>query len=181
MKIIPAELPGVFVIEPDVHQDNRGFFLESYSRDPFVKNGITVEFVQDNHSLSVQKGVVRGLHFQLPPHAQSKLLRVTRGAIYDAVVDLRRSSPAYGKWQGFELSADNFRMLYVPAGFAHGFCTITENTEVQYKVDRLYAPSADAGIRWNDPDIGVKWPASEPILSTKDSKLPFLRDFDSPF
>jgi len=181
MKFIGADLPGVFLIEPDVHQDHRGFFLESYSRDAFVKAGIAAEFVQDNHSLSVQKGVVRGLHFQLPPFAQSKLLRVTRGAIYDVVVDLRRSSPSYGTWQGFELSSDNFRMLFIPAGFAHGFCTIAENTEVQYKVDCLYAPSADGGIRWNDPNVGVTWPESTPILSNKDAKLPFLQEFDSPF
>jgi dTDP-4-dehydrorhamnose 3,5-epimerase len=181
VNFIPADLSGVILIEPDVHRDPRGFFVESYSSEAFAKGGIGVSFVQDNHSLSVVKGVLRGMHFQLPPHGQSKLLRATRGAIYDVVVDLRTASPTFGKWRGFELSDDNFRMLFVPAGFAHGFCTLRENTEVQYKVDRLYAPASDGGIRWNDPDVAIVWPISEPILSPKDAALPFLKDFNSPF
>ena len=181
MNFIPSDLPGVILIEPVVHRDQRGFFVESYSAGAFAKGGIATTFVQDNHSLSTAKGVLRGMHFQLPPHAQSKVIRATRGAIYDVVVDVRRASPTFGRWQGFELSADNFRMLFVPAGFAHGFCTLAENTEVQYKVDRLYAPEVDGGIRWNDPDIAIAWPVSKPLLSAKDSALPFLKEFDSPF
>ncbi len=181
MNFIPSDLQGVFLIEPDVHRDSRGFFVESYSVESFAKGGIGVTFVQDNHSLSVAKGVLRGMHFQLPPHAQSKLLRATRGAIYDVVVDLRTASPTFGQWRGFELSADNFRQLFVPAGFAHGFCTLSENTEVQYKVDRHYAPASDAGIRWNDPDIAIAWPVADPVLSGRDSAWPLLRVFRSPF
>ena len=181
MNFIPSDLPGVILIEPVVHRDYRGFFLENYSAEAFAKGGIDTTFVQDNHSLSIAKGVLRGMHFQLPPHTQSKVIRATRGAIYDVVVDVRRTSSTFGRWRGFELSADNFRMLFVPAGFAHGFCTLAENTEVQYKVDHLYAPDADGGIRWNDPDIAIAWPISEPVLSAKDSALPFLKEFDSPF
>jgi dTDP-4-dehydrorhamnose 3,5-epimerase len=181
VNFIPSDLQGVLLIEPDVHRDPRGFFVESYSVASFAMGGIGTTFVQDNHSLSVAKGVLRGMHFQLPPHAQSKLLRATRGAIYDVVVDLRTASPTFGQWRGFELSADNFRMLFVPAGFAHGFCTLAENTEVQYKVDRLYAPACDAGIRWNDPDIAIDWPVVDPVLSARDSAWPLLREFCSPF
>ncbi len=181
MNFIPSDLAGVILIEPVVHRDHRGFFVESYSVEAFARGGINAIFVQDNHSLSAAKGVLRGLHFQFPPHAQSKVIRATAGAIYDVVVDVRRASPTFGQWRGFELSADNFRMLYVPPGFAHGFCTLTENTEVQYKVDRVYAPDADGGIRWNDPDIAVAWPLSAPVLSTKDGALPFLKEFDNPF
>jgi dTDP-4-dehydrorhamnose 3,5-epimerase len=181
MEFIGTSLSDVFLIKPDVHADHRGFFLESYTLSKFVANGIDTMFVQDNHSLSAQKGVLRGLHFQTPPCAQSKLIRVTRGAIYDVVVDVRKSSLTYGKWIGVELTEENHQMLFVPAGFAHGFCTLAENTEVQYKVDHLYAPANDSGIRWNDPDIGIEWPVSDPILSKKDSELMFFRDFKSPF
>jgi dTDP-4-dehydrorhamnose 3,5-epimerase len=181
MEFINTSLAGVILIKPDVHADRRGFFLESYTQSKFAANGISAVFVQDNHSLSAEKGVLRGLHFQTPPCAQSKLIRVTRGAIYDVVVDLRKSSSTYGKWLGFELSITNFKLLFIPAGFAHGFCTIDENTEVQYKVDQLYAPANDSGIRWNDPDIGITWPVSDPVLSKKDGELQFFRDFKSPF
>ena len=171
-----------WIAKPRVFRDERGFFLESYSKKAFAQIGLDgVEFVQDNHSLSRAKGVLRGLHFQLPPHTQTKLIRVTRGAIFDVVVDLRRSSPTFGKWQGFELSPADFAMVVVPRGFAHGFCTLMEDTEVQYKVDTLYAPSHDSGIRWNDPDIGVSWPVNDPVLSDKDRKLPLFREFVSPF
>jgi dTDP-4-dehydrorhamnose 3,5-epimerase len=181
MEFLRTPLSDVILIKPDVHADNRGFFLESYTLSKFVANGIDTMFVQDNHSLSAQKGVLRGLHFQTPPCAQSKLVRVTRGAIYDVVVDLRRSSSTYGKWFGAELTGENFQMLFVPAGFAHGFCTLVANTEVQYKVDHLYAPANDSGIRWNDPDIGIQWPVPEPILSKKDGELQDFRSFKSPF
>jgi dTDP-4-dehydrorhamnose 3,5-epimerase len=176
-----TKLDGVILVQPDVHGDDRGFFIESYARQKFLAGGIEPVFVQDNHSRSVQKGVLRGLHFQLPPFAQSKLIRVTAGAIFDVVVDLRKGSPSFGKWEGFELSAANFRMLFVPAGFAHGFCTLAENTEVQYKVDVPYSPMHDSGVRWNDPDIGITWPIEHPVLSKKDGELGAFRKFDSPF
>jgi dTDP-4-dehydrorhamnose 3,5-epimerase len=181
MEFIRTALPDVILIKPDVHADNRGFFLESYTHAKFAESGINTVFVQDNHSLSAEKGVLRGLHFQTPPYAQSKLIRVTRGAIYDVVVDVRKASSTYGKWLGFDLTVENFQMLFVPAGFAHGFCTLVENTEVQYKVDYLYSPKNDSGIRWNDPDIAVTWPVANPILSKKDGELQFFRDFKSPF
>lgn len=181
MEFIPASLEGVILVKPDVHADPRGFFLESYTQSKFTANGIKAVFIQDNHSLSMQKGVLRGLHFQTPPFAQGKLVRVTRGAMYDVVVNIRKLSLTYGKWYGVELSAANFQMLFVPAGFAHGFCTIAENTEVQYKVDLPYTPSHDSGIRWDDPSIGITWPVNEPVLSKKDGELKFFRDFVSPF
>lgn len=181
MNFIPSKLSGVELIEPDVHRDHRGFFLESYTKDKFIRGGVSAVFVQDNHSCSRVKGVVRGLHFQRPPCAQSKLIRVTRGAIYDVAVDLRKASPTFGKWQGFDLSAENFRQLFVPAGFAHGFCTTEDDTEVQYKVDNIYSPEADAGIRWDDPAFGIDWPVKKPILSDKDARLPFLKEIVSPF
>ena len=181
MEFISSDLDGVVCVKPDVHADPRGFFLESYVQGRFADNGISAAFVQDNHSRSVPAGVLRGLHFQVPPFSQNKLIRVTRGAIYDVVVDLRKSSPTFGKWRAFDLSADNFHQLYVPIGFAHGFCTLEENTEVQYKVDTLYSPVHDGGIRWNDPDIAIAWPVRKPVLSAKDAALPCLKDFPSPF
>lgn len=181
MEFIPSDLDGVVLVKPDVHKDPRGFFLESYSQDRFADHGISAVFVQDNHSRSVQKGVLRGLHFQVPPFSQNKLIRVTRGAVWDVVVDLRTSSPTFGKWRSFDLSAGNFHQLYVPAGFAHGFCTLEENTEVQYKVDRRYSPAHDAGIRWNDPALAIAWPVRKPLLSAKDAALPCCKDFPSPF
>jgi dTDP-4-dehydrorhamnose 3,5-epimerase len=181
LKFIGADLAGAFLIEPRVILDNRGFFLESYSDKAFEAQGLSIRFVQDNHSLSRQAGVLRGLHFQVPPSAQTKLVRVTRGAIYDVIVDLRRGSPTYGRWQGFELNASNFRMLLVPKGFAHGFCTLEPDTEVQYKVDCLYARELDTGLRWNDPTLAISWPFADPVLSEKDETLPFFKEFLSPF
>jgi dTDP-4-dehydrorhamnose 3,5-epimerase len=181
MEFIRSDLDGVILIKPDVYSDHRGFFLESYTLQKFADGGIGVSFVQDNHSRSAQKGVLRGLHFQKPPCAQSKLIRATRGAIWDVAVDLRALSPTYGTWRAFELTAENFLMLFVPAGFAHGFCTLAENTEVQYKVDSVYAPAHDSGIRWNDPDLAISWPVTEPVLSKKDAEHPFFRNFASPF
>jgi dTDP-4-dehydrorhamnose 3,5-epimerase len=181
VRFIETELNGAYIIEPVVHKDHRGFFLESYSRKVFEDAGIRADFLQDNHSLSKQKGVIRGLHFQNPPHAQSKLIRVVKGSIYDVIVDLRKKSPTYGKWFPVEISADNFKMLFVPTGFAHGFCTLEENTEVIYKVDAFYAPDSDAGIRWNDPDLKISWPVTDPVISEKDKSLPFLRDIENQF
>jgi dTDP-4-dehydrorhamnose 3,5-epimerase len=181
MEFVKTDLPGVILVKPDVHADERGFLLESYSLKRFADAGVHAAFVQDNHSCSVKKGVLRGLHFQSPPFAQNKLIRATRGSIWDVVVDLRRQSPAFGRWRGFELSAVNFHILFVPAGFAHGFCTLEENSEVQYKVDNPYSPAHERGIKWNDPDLAIAWPLKETVLSAKDSVLPHFKDFVSPF
>lgn len=183
MEFEKTNLEGAFLIKPQVFQDNRGFFLESYSKKKFEEKGIAADFIQDNHSMSVQKGVLRGLHFQKPPFSQAKLVRVTKGKVYDAIVDLRKDSPTFGKWQGFELSAENFLILFVPRGFAHGFCTFEEGTEFMYKVDNDYAPDHDSGIIWNDPDLAINWPVSKPILSEKDQKLQSWKDFlgNNPF
>ena len=181
MKVIDTELEHVRIIEPAVHSDYRGFFMESYNAEKFKEYNIDYVFVQDNHSLSVEPGVIRGLHYQLNPRAQTKLVRVVTGAIYDVVVDIRRNSPTFGKWIGVHLSGQNKRQLLVPQGFAHGFCTLEPNTEVLYKVDEFYSPEHDRGIRWNDPEIGVKWPIDTPILSEKDQSHPLLRDADINF
>lgn len=178
MNFQKTSLEGAILIEPKVFEDHRGFFLESYSKELFKENGIKDDFVQDNHSLSVEKGVLRGLHFQLPPNAQSKLVRVVAGSVYDVIVDLRKDSETFGKWEGFTLSAKNKKMLYVPRGFAHAFCTLEENTEFVYKVDNLYAPESDSGIIWNDPTLKIDWPLeTEPIISEKDSNLQTFEDF----
>lgn len=181
MEFAKTDFKDVYLIQPKVFSDNRGFFLESFSSRSFSENGIKCAFVQDNHSKSIPEGVLRGLHFQKPPYAQSKLIRVIKGAVLDVVVDLRKSSSTYGQWRSFELSETNFTMIFVPAGFAHGFLTLQPNTEVQYKVDNFYAPNHDSGIRWNDPVLNISWPVTNPILSDKDGKLPFLSDLESPF
>jgi len=181
MQFITTDIAGLILIQPAVFGDHRGFFLESYTKSKFDAAGITTTFIQDNHSCSKETGVLRGLHFQKPPFTQAKLVRATKGSIYDVAVDLRTSSPTFGKWLGFTLSADNFEMLFVPAGFAHGFCTLEPDTHVQYKVDALYAPEHDSGIIWNDPDLAITWPAQNPILSAKDAKLPKFKDNPSPF
>lgn len=181
MKLIPSKLSDAFLVEPKVFEDARGFFMESYSRRAFEEHGIDITFVQDNHSLSRAQGVLRGLHFQRPPHAQCKLLRVTRGAVYDVIVDLRKDSATFGAWEGFELSEENRRMLLVPKGFAHGFCTVRPDTEVMYKVDEFYMPAHDSGILWNDPEIGIRWPVESPVLSEKDRKLPRMAEIETPF
>lgn len=179
MKIINTKFTDAFLIEPKVFGDHRGFFLESYNEEIFRKNDINIAFIQDNHSLSQQAGTLRGLHYQLNPKAQTKLIRATRGAIYDVIVDIRKNSPTYGDWQGFILTDDNKRQLLVPKGFAHGFCTLVENTEVQYKVDEYYSPENDRGILWNDPSLGIDWPVSNPVLSEKDTKHPLLKDAEN--
>ena len=176
MQFTETPLADAYVIDPRVFRDHRGFFVEPYNRRVFEAQGLNIDFVQDNHSLSVEKGVLRGLHFQRPPHAQTKLIRVITGAIYDVIVDMRTSSPTFGQSFGVELSGDNFRMLLVPKGFAHGFCTLSENCHIMYKVDDFYAPQADGGVLWNDPDLNVAWPVADPILSDKDAKLPLWRD-----
>lgn len=181
MKIEKANLEGVFLIKPDVFQDERGFFMETYSEKKLKEVGIVADFVQDNHSMSVTKGVLRGLHFQNPPHTQAKLVRVTKGAVFDVVVDLRKDSPTYGKWEGFELTANNFYMLFVPRGFAHGFVTLEDYTEFQYKCDNFYAPESEESLAWNDPGLNILWPIKDPILSKKDSEAKLFKDFNSPF
>jgi dTDP-4-dehydrorhamnose 3,5-epimerase len=181
MQILETRIPGLKLIEPVSYSDNRGFFLESYNTDRYRAHGLDYHFVQDNHSLSVDAGILRGLHYQLEPKAQTKLVRVTAGVVYDVVVDIRRGSPTYGKWQGFILSSSNKRQLLIPKGFAHGFCTLVPNTEVQYKVDEYYSPELDRGIAWDDPQLGIDWPGSAPILSEKDSKHPLLADAENNF
>lgn len=181
MNIISTKLKGLYIVEPDVHGDNRGFFMESYSSAKFAQLGIDFPFVQDNHSLSVETGVLRGLHYQLNPKAQTKLVRVTAGAIYDVAVDIRKESSTFGQWVGVILSEANKRQLLVPQGFAHGFCTIVSNTQVLYKVDEYYSPEHDRGILWSDPALAIDWPTAKPIFSEKDQKHPLLKDAEINF
>ena len=173
---IETPLEGVYILEPTVFEDHRGFFMESYNKRDFEEIGLYFDFVQDNHSLSVQAGVLRGLHFQLEPKAQTKVVRVLKGVIYDVVVDLRKGSPTFGKWIGVILSEYNKRQIVVPKGFAHGVLTLVPNTEILYKVDEYYSPEHERAIRWNDPDLNIDWPIKEPILSEKDKNAPFLKD-----
>ncbi len=182
MKYSKTNLDSVIIVEPAVFGDHRGWFMETYKESDFLEAGINVKFVQDNQSFSAAKGTLRGLHYQLNPKAQTKLVRCTRGSIFDVAVDIRKGSPTYGNWFGVELSAENHKQLLVPKGFAHGFMTLTEDVEVQYKVDELYAPECDRGILWNDPTIGIEWPIDvEPILSEKDQKAPLLKNADNNF
>ena len=181
--INPLAIPDVLLVQPQKFGDHRGYFLETFSRKDFRRLGIDSDFVQDNQSLSARRGTVRGSHFQLPPHPQAKLVRVTRGSIFDVAIDLRRGSPTFGQWCGTTLTAEKCNQLFVPRGFAHAFCTLEPDTEVAYKVDDYYAPECDAGIIWNDPGLGIDWPiaAQDAILSEKDAELPRLADFESPF
>ena len=170
------------LIEPARHSDHRGFFAETYSRREYLELGIEAVFVQDNHSLSREIGTLRGLHFQAPPHAQAKLIRCGRGAIFDVAVDLRRGSPTYGHWEGYELTAENGYQLYVPVGFAHGFVTLEPDSEIVYKCSDYYASETEGAVLWNDPDVGIDWPTeADPILSDKDATAPLLADLESPF
>ncbi|WP_237331910.1 dTDP-4-dehydrorhamnose 3,5-epimerase [Yoonia vestfoldensis] len=184
MQITTTKLPGVLILTPARFGDARGFFSESWNRKTLAAQGITLDFVQDNHSLSAQIGTIRGLHFQSPPHAQAKLVRCGRGCLFDVVVDIRRGSPSYGHWLGAELSAENGQQILVPAGFLHGFITRAPDTEIIYKCTDYYAPACDGAVRFDDPDIGIDWglPAGvAPVLSDKDAAAPLLRDLDSPF
>lgn len=181
MKVIPLQIKGAFILEPVVHGDNRGFFMESYNEEVMQKAGVNFQFIQDNQSLSAEVGVLRGLHYQLNPKAQTKLIRVLTGVIYDVIVDIRRSSPTFGQWVGVILSEYNKRQLLVPKGFAHGFCTLVPNTQVLYKVDEYYSPENDRGILWNDPALGIDWPVSSPVLSDKDQRHPLLKDAELNF
>ncbi len=182
MQVETTDLPGVLILKPRVFEDARGFFLESYNRETLRSHGIETLFVQDNHSSST-RGTLRGLHFQLPPADQVKLVRVVRGAAWDVAVDIRVGSPTFGRWVGVELSATNFRQLYIPAGFAHGFCVLSEEAEVLYKVSHVYSPAHERGIIWNDPALQIAWPVAEPLLSDRDRGLGTLADYlsGSPF
>lgn len=170
-----CEIPGLVIIEPRAFADDRGFFLESYKKSDFVKNGIDIEFLQDNHSLS-SKGVLRGLHYQKPPYTQAKLVRVIKGSAWDVAVDIRKNSPTYKKWFGIELSEENRRMFYIPEGFAHGFLALTDDVHLLYKCSNEYSPTHDAGIIWNDPELAIEWPVDKALLSDKDLVLPYLKD-----
>lgn len=185
MQVHKTGFSGLLVLEPRVFKDERGFFLESYNRAGFAKLGIDCDFVQDNHAYSKDAGVLRGFHFQLPPMAQAKLVWVTRGAVLDVVVDLRKGSPTYGKWVHVILSAANFKRMFIPKGFGHSYVTIMPDTEFQYKVDAPYSPEHEGGIAWDDPDVGMDWSPAlgdrAPIMSEKDRRLMQLADFDSPF
>ena len=176
MNSIPTKLDGAWIVEPKVFGDHRGFFMESWSKRAFEEAGLHYDFVQDNHSSSTVKGTLRGIHFQKGDKAQAKLVRCVKGAVLDVAVDLRPSSPTYKQWVGVELSAENKRQLLIPRGFGHGFVTLTDDVEFLYKADNFYAPEADGGIRWNDPELAVEWGVENPILSKKDSESPFLKD-----
>jgi dTDP-4-dehydrorhamnose 3,5-epimerase len=182
MNIIKTKLDKVVIIEPNVFGDHRGWFMETYNDQAFKEQGIDISFIQDNQSFSAIKGTLRGLHYQMNPKSQTKLVRCTKGSIYDVAVDIRKGSPTYGEWFGIELNAENKKQLLVPKGFAHGFITLTNDVEVQYKVDELYSPEHDRGIFWNDATIGIDWPIDiQPVLSEKDERAPLLKDADSNF
>lgn len=171
----PLGIPGLIVIRPKVFGDARGFFLETFKRSDFADNGIDCEFVQDNLSFS-SRDVIRGLHYQLPPAAQGKLVSVIKGKAWDVAVDIRKGSPHFLKWHGVELSEENHTMLFIPPGFAHGFVALSDEVHFLYKCTSEFAPSLERGIRWNDPDINIKWPIENPIVSDRDAKLPLLKD-----
>ncbi|GGO38978.1 dTDP-4-dehydrorhamnose 3,5-epimerase [Gemmobacter aquaticus] len=180
MQIEQTSLPGVVILTPARFGDARGFFSESWSRRRLAEAGIDIDFVQDNHSVSARAGTLRGLHFQSPPHAQAKLVRCGRGALYDVAVDIRRGSATYGQWVGVELSAENGRQLLIPAGFLHGFVTRADDTEIVYKCSDYYAPDCDGAVAWNS--VGIDWGLTgEPVLSAKDAAAPALADFVTPF
>lgn len=183
MSIKELGIAAVRELTPKKHGDHRGFFSEVYSKRALVQAGIEIDFVQDNHSLSAEKGTVRGLHFQTPPFAQDKLVRVARGAVFDVAVDLRRGSPSYGRHVSAVLSAEAWNQLLVPIGFAHGFMTLEPDTEVIYKVSNFYAPDHDEGLLWNDPDLDIGWPLDPgmAVLSSKDRNLQRLEEVESPF
>lgn len=176
MRVETTSLPGVLVITPRVFEDTRGFFFESYNQEAWADHGISTLFVQDNHSRSVGS-TLRGLHFQLPPMAQVKLVRCVRGAIWDVAVDIRAGSPTFGRWVGVELSAENFRQLYIPAGFAHGFCVLSDWADVLYKTSAVYSKAHERGIAWDDPQLALDWPVRAPLLSDRDRVAPSLAEY----
>ena len=172
------ELPGPLLIQPRAFRDERGYFLETYKKSGFAANGIEENFVQDNHSFSI-RNVIRGLHYQLPPAAQAKLVSVVKGRVWDVVVDIRRDSPHYLKWVAAELGGENHTMLFVPSGFAHGFVVLSEDAHLLYKCTSEYAPRQERGIRWDDPQINIDWPVRDPIVSERDRDLPLLKDAET--
>lgn len=180
MELKPLKLNGVFEIIPRHFPDERGYFMTTYSKMAFEEHGLVTDWAQDNQSLS-SKGVLRGLHFQMPPHAETKLVRVIHGVVQDVFVDLRKESATYGQWGSVELSEEKRNMVYIPKGFAHAFCVLSEQALVAYKVDEHYAPEAQAGLRWDDPTLNIQWGVQMPILSPKDSELALLAEFESPF
>lgn len=180
MEVIKTPLEGLLVIEPKVFKDHRGYFYESYNAEAFKQASIDAVFVQDNQSLS-QKGILRGLHFQAPPHAQGKLVRVIKGAVLDVVVDIRKSSPTYGQHFSIELTEENFKMFWIPPGFAHGFVTLEDYTIFSYKCTDVYNKSSEGGLLWNDPELGINWGIEQPVLSEEDTLNPSLKNFNSPF
>jgi dTDP-4-dehydrorhamnose 3,5-epimerase len=183
MEVIATDISDVLLLTPRHFHDTRGYFVETYNRRAAHAAGLTAEFVQDNQALSRTRGTVRALHFQVPPHAQAKLVRVLRGSVYDVAVDLRAGSPTYGRWTAATLTAQGGEQIFVPRGFGHGYCTLEADTEVAYKVDDYYAPDCERGLIWNDPTLAIDWPvdASDAVLSEKDQKLPRFADFASPF
>ena len=182
MKVTRTSVEGLAIIEPRIFGDHRGYFFESFSERDFVENVASVHFVQDNESMS-SYGVLRGLHFQKPPHAQAKLVRVVKGRVLDVAVDLRSDSPTYGKYVAVELSEENHRQFFIPKGFAHGFCVLSDHAVFQYKCDDFYAPECEGAVRWNDPEIGVDWPLpiEDMVLSDKDMRSPLLNEIDKIF
>lgn len=180
MEVIKTNIPDLYIIKPKVFEDHRGYFFESYNKGLFLKNGIDQNFVQDNESKS-SKGVLRGLHFQKPPFAQGKLVRVMRGSVLDVAVDIRKNSPTYGRWASVELTQDNKWMYWIPPGFAHGFVTLEDNTVFFYKCTNVYNKESEGSILWNDPDLNIDWQIENPILSEKDKTGPLFNDFISPF
>ena len=180
MEIVKTKIPGLLIIKPDVFEDDRGYFFESYNRDKFVDAEIDNIFIQDNESKS-QKGVLRGLHFQNPPYDQGKLVRVMKGAVIDVALDIRKNSPTYGQWDSIELTESNKMMYWIPPGMAHGFVTLEDETVFFYKCTNLYNKASEGSIRWNDPDLNIDWGISEPIISEKDKIAPFFKDFKSRF
>lgn len=174
MKFSPATLSGVWIIDPELREDERGFFARTYCENEFAGHKLNTNWPQCNLTLTRKRGMVRGLHYQTEPKPEIKLIRCATGAVFDVVVDVRRESPSFGRWEGIELTADNRRLLYVPVGFAHGFQCLTDNCELFYQMSEFYVPNLARGVRWNDPQIGIKWPIAEAKLSERDQTLPFL-------
>lgn len=181
MRICTTQIEGVFIIEPDIFEDDRGWFLESYNKKKLAEAGIEVEFIQSNHSFTKKRGTIRGLHFQNHPHSQSKLVRCIKGAILDVAVDLRKNSPTYKKYVAAELTEDNKNQLFIPKGFAHGILTLTDNVEVCYKIDNYYHKQSEGFLHFNDPEINIDWGISNPTLIDRDANAPFLKDSDINF
>lgn len=180
MEIIKTSIEGLLIIKPDVFKDERGYFFESYNKERFEKEGLLMDFVQDNESKS-SKGVLRGLHFQKPPYAQGKLVRVVKGSVMDVAVDLRKDSATYGKWESVVLTEENKLQFWIPEGFAHGFLTLEDNTIFNYKCTNVYNKESEGSILWNDPDINIEWNIENPILSEKDKLSPLFKNFETPF